>query len=391
MTIEKNVILFQDLKVGYIFSLITELLMTERTYNKCLNIINAVSGFKCMVLNFLENDYFFFVKFLRKEIDEEYVLSLPNLFETFESLAQSHSIILKSLENRLQFWKTSNCTDDIIINDIFIQIIEAMPIYEKYAEKHLDILEKINFLLVSDKHFQNMYEEFELQKFCFIPIRFLLLKPLYRFLQYEYLLSSWINYINESKDRKMFDLNEQNGKFSSMLDFIGSITKKIRTYLSKSTNFVLLCEIQRDLDAFDDLVQYNRFFIRQGCLLKHSKAGLQQLIFILFSDYLIYAYKSAATQNFKVLGCMALNVLSVESLEHNTFLIFEEEKFITVSAATIDEKNIWLNELKTASACCSNFNASKLQKSMKKYGKYLNLISIYIAHPEKKCKKLYCS
>lgn len=53
--------------------------------------------------------------------------------------------------------------------------------------------------------------------------------------------------------------------------------------LEESENFQLLCELQRDLGGFATLVTSSRIFIRQGCLLKHSKRGLQQRIFFLVS------------------------------------------------------------------------------------------------------------
>lgn len=60
-------------------------------------------------------------------------------------------------------------------------------------------------------------------------------------------------------------------------------TENIRQQLEDSENFQLLCELQRDLGGFVSLVNNSRTFIRQGCLLKHSKRGLQQRIFFLVS------------------------------------------------------------------------------------------------------------
>lgn len=60
-------------------------------------------------------------------------------------------------------------------------------------------------------------------------------------------------------------------------------TENVRQSLENSENFQLLCELQRDLGGFALLANNNRVFIRQGCLLKHSKRGLQQRIFFLVS------------------------------------------------------------------------------------------------------------
>lgn len=60
-------------------------------------------------------------------------------------------------------------------------------------------------------------------------------------------------------------------------------TEIIRQKLPESENFQLLCELQRDLGGYTSLVHDERFFVRQGCLLKHSKRGLQQRMFFLVS------------------------------------------------------------------------------------------------------------
>lgn len=124
----------------------------------------------------------------------------------------------------------------------------------------------------------------------------------------------------------------------------------IRETISDSENFVLLCEIQRDLSGFDSLVQEERKLIRQGCLLKHSRRGLQQRMFFLFTDVLIYASKPQFLQTFKVLGHVPVRSLLIENAEHNAFLIFGGGISITVSAGTTFEKNLWMDELQKAAA-----------------------------------------
>lgn len=67
------------------------------------------------------------------------------------------------------------------------------------------------------------------------------------------------------------------------LTILSRTTKVIMDVLPETENYVQLCELQRDLSGFDSLVNNERNFIRQGCLLKHSKRGLQQKIFFLVS------------------------------------------------------------------------------------------------------------
>jgi len=130
-------------------------------------------------------------------------------------------------------------------------------------------------------------------------------------------------------------------------------TKEIRAHLPDSANFVELCELQRDI-SFEHLVQPHRRLIRQGCLLKHSKRGLQQRMFFLFSDLLLYGSKSPLDQSFRILGHVPVRSLLTENAEHNTFSIFGGQCAITVSAGTTAEKTLWLAELSKAAADIKN-------------------------------------
>lgn len=51
--------------------------------------------------------------------------------------------------------------------------------------------------------------------------------------------------------------------------------------LAHSENLATICELQRDIVGFDNLLQMDRKFIRHGCLLKHSRKGYQQRMFFL--------------------------------------------------------------------------------------------------------------
>lgn len=64
---------------------------------------------------------------------------------------------------------------------------------------------------------------------------------------------------------------------------LGRTTDQVRRALPAIENYSLLCELQRDMSGFDQLVQPERKLIRQGCLLKHSRRGLQQRMFFLVS------------------------------------------------------------------------------------------------------------
>ena len=67
------------------------------------------------------------------------------------------------------------------------------------------------------------------------------------------------------------------------LSKVRNIIKKLSNKLKQSENLVKLMELQRDLVGYENLVQHNREFVREGCLQKLSRKGYQQRMFFLVS------------------------------------------------------------------------------------------------------------
>lgn len=303
------------------YFLAKEFLMTERTYKKDLDILNT---------------------WFREELSPEDIESLQPFFQMIEAMVQHHSVFLRDLEHRVILWEGRGSHESHRIGDVMLKNMVVLPIYEEYIECHRDILEQLNTLFEKDERFQQIYRDFEQQKVCYLPIMYLVLKPLHRLLHYQFLLERILEHYPEEH----FDRTDCQGT----LVMISRTTELVRQVLIDSENFVLLCEMQRDINGFETLIQNDRQLIRQGCLLKHSKRGLQQRMFFLFSDLLLYASKSPANQTFKILGHVPIRSLLTENAEHNAFVIFGGQRAITVSAGTTAEKNLWLSELGKASA-----------------------------------------
>ncbi|XP_052869832.1 FERM, ARHGEF and pleckstrin domain-containing protein 2 isoform X1 [Anopheles cruzii] len=301
------------------YFLAKELLMTERTYKKDLDVINT---------------------WFREELTPEDLENLQPLFQYFESMLEHHSVFLRDLEHRILLWEGRGGHETHRIGDVMLKNMVVLPIYDEYVESHREILERLNDLYDNDDKFQQTYREFEQQKVCYLPICYFILKPLHRLLHYELLLELLLVHYGEDH----FDRTDCHGT----LMMLTRTTEVIRRELAVSENHSLLCEIQRDIEGYDALVQPDRKLVRQGCLLKHSKRGLQQRMFFLFSDILLYAVKSPVTQTFKVLGHVPVRSLLTENAEHNAFVIFGGQRAITVSAGTTVEKTLWLDELAKA-------------------------------------------
>lgn len=170
-------------------------------------------------------------------------------------------------------------------------------IYEDYLESHREVIEHLHDMYENDEQFQQIYRDFEQQKICYIPIGLLVLKPLHRLLHYQLILE---RKCKQRRNNEVYSLIIFDFPFPDLLDhytsdhidrtdcqgtlvMLSRTTEKIKEQLTDSENFILLCELQRDINGFDKLVQMDRLLIRQGCLLKHSKRGLQQRMFFLVS------------------------------------------------------------------------------------------------------------
>ncbi|KAI9579259.1 hypothetical protein GQX74_004731 [Glossina fuscipes] len=303
------------------YFLAKELLMTERTYKKDLEILNR---------NF------------RQELSSEDIENLQPLFEMLDSMTQHHNIFLRDLEHRMVLWEGRGTHETHRLGDVMLKNMAALPIYDEYVQAHGEILQCLNEMFETDNRFQQIYKDFEQQKICYLPLGELVLKPLYRMLHYQLLLERICDYYTEEH----LDYSDCQAVYHLLI----RTTKQIRDQLPDSINFVQLCELQRDISGFDKLIITQRHLVRQGCLLKHSKRGLQQRMFFLFSDILLYGSKSPIDQSFRILGHVPVRSLLTENAEHNTFSIFGGQCAITVSAGTTAEKTLWLAELSKAAA-----------------------------------------
>ncbi|XP_025835482.1 FERM, ARHGEF and pleckstrin domain-containing protein 1-like isoform X2 [Agrilus planipennis] len=149
-----------------------EILMTEITYKKDLDVINI---------------------WFRDEVGKEEPEECSILLTLIAPLAQAHGILVRDLEQRLQNWdgrggpKTST---EGVADVLLTHLPPLLPIYEEYLDGHILVLEKLDSALKSNNRFEQFYRDFETQKVCYLPFTSFVLKPLHRLLQYQNILQS---------------------------------------------------------------------------------------------------------------------------------------------------------------------------------------------------------
>ncbi|KAL1132219.1 hypothetical protein AAG570_010176 [Ranatra chinensis] len=142
-----------------------EILMTERTYRKDLEVINL---------------------WLRDEFSKHDSPCISHLLNIIDPLHDAHCILLKEVELRLAAWESRGVNHHRIA-DLLLKAVQYLPLYEDYLEQHQAVLVQLSNEL-RDEIFEQIYTGFEKQKICYLPLTMFILKPIQRLLHYAQLI-----------------------------------------------------------------------------------------------------------------------------------------------------------------------------------------------------------
>ncbi|XP_014856801.1 PREDICTED: FERM, RhoGEF and pleckstrin domain-containing protein 2 isoform X3 [Poecilia mexicana] len=332
-----------------------EILTTERTYLKDLEVITV--WFRSAVI--------------KENAMPEGLMTL--LFSTIDPIYEFHRGFLKELDQRLALWEgRSNAHvkgDYQRIGDVMLKNMCALKEFTSYLQKHDEVLTELEKASKRIKKLETVYKEFELQKVCYLPLNTFLLKPIQRLMHYKLILERLCKHYSPAH-RDYEDCKEA-------LKEVAEIATQLQSSLIRLENFQKLTELQRDLIGIENLTAPGREFIREGCLYKLTKKGLQQRMFFLFSDMLLYTSKGVtATNQFKVHGQLPLHGMilivldaPVEESENewsvpHCFTIYSAQRTIVVAASSKVEMGKWIEDL--------NLAIDLAKKSQEKSGVFLS-------------------
>ncbi|TNN74199.1 FERM, RhoGEF and pleckstrin domain-containing protein 2 [Liparis tanakae] len=236
-----------------------EILTTERTYLKDLEVITV--WFRSAVI--------------KENAMPEALMTL--LFSNIDPIYEFHRGFLKELDQRLAFWEgRSNAHvkgDYQRIGDVMLRNMCALKEFTGFLRKHDEVLTELEKASKKLKKLETVYKEFELQKVCYLPLNTFLLKPIQRLMHYKLILERLCKHYSPAH-RDHDDCKEA-------LKEVAEIATQLQSSLIRLENFQKLTELQRDLIGIENLTGPGREFIREGCLYKLTKKGLQQRMFFL--------------------------------------------------------------------------------------------------------------
>ncbi|XP_035878514.1 FERM, ARHGEF and pleckstrin domain-containing protein 2 [Phyllostomus discolor] len=316
-----------------------EILATERTYLKDLEVITV--WFRSAVV---------------KE-DAMPAALMTLLFSNVDPIYEFHRGFLREVEQRLALWEGPSSAfatgDNQRIGDVLLRNMHQLKQFTGYFQRHDEVLTELEKTTKRCKKLETVYKEFELQKVCYLPLNMFLLKPIQRLVHYRLLLGRLCGHYAPGH-RDYADCRDA-------LEVITEVTSALRHSLARLENLQKLTELQRDVVGIDSLVAPGREFIREGCLHKLTRRGLQQRMFFLFSDMLLYTSRGASgTSRFRTRGLLPLRGMllivldpPIEESESewsvpHCFTIYAAQKTVVVAASTRLEKEKWMHDLNGA-------------------------------------------
>ncbi|XP_058526500.1 FERM, ARHGEF and pleckstrin domain-containing protein 1 [Ochotona princeps] len=308
-----------------------EVSTTERTYLKDLEVIT--SWFQSTVS--------------KEDSMPETLKSL--IFPNFEPLHRFHTNFLKEIEQRLALWEgrsNAHSKDYQRIGDVLLKNIQGLKHLATHLWRHSEALEALENGLKSSRRLENFCRDFELQKVCYLPLNTFLLRPLHRLMHYKQVLERLCKYHSPNH----VDFRDCRAALAEITEMVA----QLHGTMIKMENFQKLHELKKDLIGIDNLVVPGREFIRLGSLSKLSGKGLQQRMFFLFNDVLLYTSRGLTASNqFKVHGQLPLYGMTIEEGEDEWGLphcltLRGQRQSIIVAASSRAEMEKWVEDIRMA-------------------------------------------
>ncbi|XP_063103028.1 FERM, ARHGEF and pleckstrin domain-containing protein 1 isoform X2 [Cavia porcellus] len=309
-----------------------EVSTTERTYLKDLEVIT--SWFQSTVS--------------KEDSMPETLKSL--IFPNFEPLHKFHTNFLKEIEQRLALWEgRSNAHlrgDYQRIGDVMLNNIQGMKHLAKHLWKHSEALEALENTIKASRRLEHFCRDFEQQKVCYLPLNTFLLRPLHRLMHYKQVLERLCKHHSPSHA----DFRDCRAALAEITEMVA----QLHGTMIKMENCQKLHELKKDLIGIDNLVTPGREFIRLGSLSKLSGKGLQQRMFFLFNDVLLYTSRGLTASNqFKVHGQLPLYGMTIQESEDewgvpHCLTLRGQRQSIVVAASSRAEMEKWLEDIQMA-------------------------------------------
>ncbi|KAG8452044.1 hypothetical protein GDO86_004005 [Hymenochirus boettgeri] len=275
--------------------------------------------------------------------------SLRNLlFFNFDPLYKFHSGFLKEVDQRLGLWEGRSNShlkgENQKVGDVMLKNIQGMKVL--HLQKHSEALIELEKTIKDSRKLESLCRDFEQEKVCYLPLNTFLLQPLHRLMHYKQIMERLCKHYSPNH----VDFRDSRAALAEISEMVA----QLHGTMIKMENFQKLQELRKDLTGIDNLMVPGREFIRLGSLSKLSGKGLQQRMFFLFNDVLLYTSRGlTSTNQFKVHGQLPLFNMTVEESEHewgvpHCLTLCSHNQTIIVAASSRAEMEKWSEDIQMA-------------------------------------------
>uniref|UniRef100_A0A8C8FVM1 FERM, ARHGEF and pleckstrin domain-containing protein 1 n=1 Tax=Oncorhynchus tshawytscha TaxID=74940 RepID=A0A8C8FVM1_ONCTS len=223
-----------------------------------------------------------------------------------------------------------------------------------HLQKHSEALVELEKACRGSPRLEVLVRDFELQKVCYIPLNVFILRPLHRLMHYKQILERLCKHYPPAH----VDFRDCRAALAD----VSEVVSQLHGSMIKMENFQKLLELMKDLIGIDNLVTPGREFLRLGCLSKLSGKGLQQRMFFLFNDVLLYTSRGmTATNQFKVHGQLPLYGMTIRESEDewgvpHAFTLVGQRQSVVVAASSLSEMEKWMEDINMAIILAESIN-----------------------------------
>ncbi|KAM9319373.1 FERM, ARHGEF and pleckstrin domain-containing protein 1 [Gastrophryne carolinensis] len=317
--------------------------------DKAYCISKEVSTTECTYLKDLEVITVWFQNAVNK--DDAMPEHLKNLiFTNFDPLHKFHSSFLKEVDQRLALWEgKSNAllkVDNQKIGDVMLKNIQGMKQFTSNLQRHYEVLIELEKAIKNSRKLEILCRDFEQEKVCYLPLNMFLLRPLHRLMHYKQIMERLCKHYSPNH----VDFRDTRAALAEISEMVA----QLHGTMIKMENYQRLHELRKDLTGIDNLVIPGREFIRLGSLSKLSGKGLQQRMFFLFNDVLLYTSRGLTSSNqFKVHGQLPLFNMTVEESDEewgvsHCLTLRSQNQAIVVAASSRSEMEKWSEDIQMA-------------------------------------------
>ncbi|KAL9960559.1 hypothetical protein ACROYT_G034034 [Oculina patagonica] len=264
---------------------------------------------------------------------------LADKFRDLENIYLLDSKFLQELEERMETWEEHER-----IGDIIKKYGHFLKMYTQYVNGYDKAMSVFQDTMKENSEFATLVSQFQASERCHgMILSAYMLKPVQRIPSYRLLLIDYLKHLPKDSD--------ETKDTETTLKIVSEVATHINESMKKMDSFEQMLKLQRMLVGHPEIVKAGRDYLKEGTLMKLCRKDMQERMFFLLTDVLLYTTPVGGNQYKlnKMLPLLGMQVLVSDSPDFvNEFSIISTTRSFTLTASTPEERDQWIEALNNA-------------------------------------------